>query len=327
MNPSGSSLARGVSCPASFALPQAPESTEASENGTKNHEAIEAGIASGDYSALPPVVGKLLDGATWVETEVAFAIDVEAEKVRRIGTKVGRKYGPLGAAEIALTVDAIIHRPGEFIVVDWKSRERVTSADRNLQIRAGCVASMKESGASKVLGAIAYLDDGEVDSCTVDAFDTTMFFSEMREMLRKIQDAKLVVDSGGTPAVHVSSECKYCPAVPYCPAQNALAKSMFGELASVEQQVAFLTNEQVGEAWLKLKQFMALGAKVEASLRLRARHGIVPLPNGKRLALVEKSRRSFDKDKALTRIKEAGLLADDLYKTTYFDQIAEVNIK
>lgn len=325
-NPSGSALERATHCPASEALPVADHTGEAAEVGVENHANVELAIKTGNYDDVHPVVGQLMEGKTWAETEVAFAINVVTEKVRRIGAGLERRYGKLEPEEIALTIDAIIARPGEVLVTDWKSRERVTPAARNLQIRAAAVAVMKYTGAKEVQAGLVYLDDGEQDWTTVDAFTVALFFAEMRELLNKIGAARLLVSTGAVPDVHSGSWCKYCPALPYCPAQTRTSLAMLGELTDIEQKIAFMSEEQVGRAWVIKKQIQTVLERVDASLRLRAQHSVVPLPNGKRLALIDKTRRSFNKEKALTRIHELGGETTDLYKLTSYTQVSEVNM-
>lgn len=329
-NPTGSGLERGVNCPASYALHQAPSTGEAAIKGTENHDEIENGISNGDISKLPEVVQTALKDAIIVDVEVAFALDVETEEVRLIGRRMGRNYGSLAETEIALTIDAIVTSPGAPLDVvtvwDWKSRKRVTPAIRNLQIRAGAVVVMKHFKLQEVRGAIGYLDDADVDMAVFDEFDCALFFAEMRSMLNRIGAARTLVATGGTPEVHAGPWCDYCPAVAYCPAQTRLARTMLGELTTVEQQVAFMTAEDAGRAWSLLKQIQSLADKVEASLKLRAKQDVVPLPNGKRLALVDSSRANFDKKKAIAWIAEHGGNPKDFEGRTFFDTVREINM-
>jgi hypothetical protein len=325
-NPSGSGLERNYHCAASSALNQAPSTGEPAIKGTENHDNIKQGLRSQDLSVLPEGLRKELDGAAAVDLEVAFALDVEAETVRLIGRDVDRNYGEIGPSEIALTIDAVVFRVPLVTVWDWKSRKRVTPAIRNWQIKAGCVAVMKHGGLSEVRGGLGYLDDGEADIATFDAFDIPVFFAEMRSMLNRIGAARALVATGGTPDVHAGPWCEYCPAMAYCPAQTRLARTMLGELTEVEKQIAFMTPEDAGRAWALLKQIQGLADKVDASLRLRAAQEVVPLPNGKRLALIDKSRASFDKAKAIAWIKEHGGNPSDFEGRTHFTQIAEVKM-
>lgn len=326
-NPSGSALERATNCPASFALPQAPATGEAAIKGTENHDAIENGISNGQLADLPEVVRTALEGATAVDVEVAFAIDAATGSVRLLGRRMGRNYGVLGESEIALTIDAIVTHPGGAVTVwDWKSRKRVTPAVRNLQVKAGAIAVMEHLSLPEVQAGLGYLDDGDTDLATFDRFDTALFLAEMRRMLARIETVRQVVESGQTPEVHAGPWCEYCPAVAYCPAQTRLARMMIGELSDVEKQIAFMTAEQAGKAWMLLRQIQSLAEKVETSLKLRAKQDVVPLPNGKRLALVESSRSSFDKNKAIAWIREHGGDPAQFQGRTHFDTVREINL-
>lgn len=325
-NPSGSGIERAVNCAASYALNQAPDTGAAAIKGTANHSDVEGELVDGDISKYG-VVRQAVEAAAELHVEEAYAIDVEAETVRYIGERLGRDYGPLGPSEIALTIDLrCIMRNGTTWVWDWKSRKRVTSAEKNLQLRAGCVAVMKAHGLTKVHGGLGYLSDDEIDIHSFDSFDAAVFFEDMRKMLNRIGAARALVATGGTPEVHSGPWCQYCPALAYCPAQTRLAKTMLGELMDVEKEVAFMTSEQAGKAWTLLKQIQGLADRVEASLKLRARQDVVPLPNGKRLALVDCSRSSFDKKKALAWIKERGGDPAEFEGRTHYEQIKEINM-
>jgi hypothetical protein len=324
-NSTASTLERDSKCPANRALPVVQRTTEEAIGGTANHTKIEGGLeVGGDISHLPRVVQSAMEGATAVHVEAAFAINVDTGFVRFIGYSIGRNYGPLSTKEIALTVDAIIIRPDGTWVWDWKSRKRVTSAKENLQLRAGGVAVLKWLGLSSVNVALGYLDDGEKDEATVDVFDAEAFFEAMQAMHRRIGLAREAVEAGRPPMVHQGSWCDYCPALPYCPAHARLALTMIAELDHINNQIAMWTPEQAGLAWTKVKQIQSLAERVEESIKLRARQSVVPLPGGKRLALVPSSRTSPDGKRALAKLQELGVDTSDYQKTSYFDVVREV---
>jgi hypothetical protein len=330
VNPSGSGLERASKCAASCALTKASHTGEPAIKGTENHGEIEGGlVVGGDLSGLPQAVQTAMHWALKVDVEVAFAIDVEKETVRRIGSRIERAYGELGPTEIALTIDAIIYKASGCEVWDWKSRERVTSAKSNLQIRAGVVAVMFHEQLTKVHGGIGYLDNGETDEADFDMFDVAVFFSDMRAMLKSIHAAQELVASGGTPDVSAGPWCKYCPAMPYCPAHTRLAMTMIGELDYISKEIAFFSPDQVSKAWDTYKRLETILERAGESLRLRIGQSVIPRPGNKRLAMVEMPGRStFDKDAALGRLKELGGSTEGLMKKgkPYF-QVKEVNWK
>ncbi len=316
MNPTGSGLARAFECPGSCALPRAGHSGESAAYGKANHKDIEDGDRS------KPVVREVLEDAEDIRHEVAYALDVERRSVRELGVGLDRGYGRLSDTEIALTVDVECRKGGAWWVVDWKSRERVTPARDNWQIRAGAMAVMARHGTDIVVGAIGYLDDSELDAAPFDYFSALGYWGELAAMLARVRSAEARAAAGGTVDVSAGAWCKYCPAIPHCPAHTRLAKALLGELDGVDAQIADLTAEQCGRAWDLLKRYDVIAERVKESIRTRARSEVVPLSGGRRLALIESQRRSLDTKKAAEMLG-----ADAPYKVSHFTQVREVNTK
>lgn len=290
-----------MNCAASCVLPRAGHQGEAAEFGQENHAKIQAG----DQSRA--VVREILDGAEHVRHEVAYALNVENRSVREIGVNVGRNYGKLGDSEIALTVDLEALKAGTWWVVDWKSRERVTAARNNWQIRSAVLAVMGRHQADYAIGALGYLDDSELDASPFDVFHTVSLWDEMQAMVRRVRDAHARLARGETLDVSSGSWCKYCPALPHCPAHTRLAAALLGEMEQVDKQIASLTVEQCGRAWELLKRYDVIADRVKESVKARARQEFIPLSNGRRLALVEMAgRQSVDTDAVKARYAELG---------------------
>lgn len=299
--PTGSAIERAMACPASCVLTRAGHTGEAAVYGSEQHKAIE----DGDLSKL--VVRLVLDGAEEVRHEVAYALDVDARAVREIGVSVGRNYGKLKSSEIALTIDIECRKDGTWWVGDWKSRSRVSPVAQNWQIRAAVIAVMSRHGADTAMGFLGYLDDSELEVELFDAFHVAAWWDELREMVHRIRRAAVVVGEGGAPDVNSGTWCQYCPALPYCPAHTRLALSMLGELDSVGAKVDALTLDQCGRAWELLKRYDVLADRVRDSIKARASREIVPLTNGRRLALVEcKGRMSVDSAAVEATFREMG---------------------
>ena len=312
----GSGVERAMFCAASCALPGAGHTGEAAIKGSENHK----GIEEGDQSR--PVVRDLLDGATDVRHEVAYALDLETHTVREIGVGIARDYGPLSPTELALTVDLECKRDGVWWQVDFKSRGRVSAARDNWQCRVGTMAVLLRHGADQGMGAIAYLDDSELDATPVDAFHVAAWWADLRSLASRIRAARDLVAQGGMPSVSAGPWCKYCPALPHCPAHTRLALSLVGELESVDAKLATLTPDQAGNAWEKVKRYKLVLERIEETLREYARREPLPLPNGRRLALVESRRTSLDTKKAAEMLG-----ASAPFKTTHFTQVREVAAK
>jgi len=319
--PTGSGVGRGVRCAASCVLPFAGHTGEAAEHGTEQHDEIEDGDLTRD------VVRRLIDGATDVRHEVAYAVDIVSQRVREIGVGVKRAYGDLAYGEIALTVDLECRHGDTWWVVDWKSRARVDQAAFNWQLRCEAMAVMLRHGADTIHAGIGYLDNSELDSTIFDAFDVPYWCGELRLMMQRIERAQLALTEGRVPDVSAGSWCKYCPAIPHCPAHAQLALSMLGELDTVEPQIRGLTIEQCGRAWELLDRYDEIAGRVRDGIRARAKREPVPLSNGRRLALVEcKGRRSLDQKKAKEMLVEAGLIVP-MKQGKAYDQVREAKLE
>lgn len=313
--PTGSAVERAMACPASCVLSRAGHTGEAAVYGSEQHKEIEDGDTS------RPVVREVLEGATEVRHEVSYALDVATRTVREIGVGLGRAYGEILPTEIALTIDIELCRDGVMWVGDWKSRSRVSAVEANWQIRCAVIAVMARHQVDEVVGFLGYLDDSELEKETFDAFHVAMWWTELSSLLERIAKVDELVTSGATPDVNSGAWCQYCPALPYCPAHTRLALSMLGELDGVTASIESLTVDQCGRAWELLKRYDVLADRIRTTIRARATRELVPLSNGRRLAIVECSRRSFDTKKAAALLGEAAP-----YKTSRYTQVKEVKL-
>jgi len=318
--PTGSAVERAMACPASCVLSRAGHTGGAAIHGSEQHKEIEDGDTS------RPVVRRVLEGATDVRHEVSYALDVERRTVREIGVGLGRDYGPLADTEIALTIDIECRKDGVVWVGDWKSRSRVAAVGSNWQIRCAVIAVMARHGVDAVIGFLGYLDDSELESDPFDAFHVMAWWGELRSMLERIRKAADVVASGTVPDVNSGTWCQYCPSLPHCPAHTRLALSMLGELDGIDKAIGELTVEQCGRAWELLKRYDVLADRVRETIRSRARREMVPLSNGRRLALVEcKGRLSFDQKRAKEMLAEHGLKAP-MKRGDSYHQVKELKL-
>lgn len=323
---SGSGLERAHHCAASLAFPGADQQTEAAEEGTKNHAIVEAGLSNGTIEGMAACVTTLAEGAIDIKVEVAYALDVEDRSCRYIGERKNRDYGPLGHKEIPLTVDAIFeYANGAIAVADWKSRKRVTAAERNWQIRAAAVAVMLHRKADMLDAGIGYLDDGELDLAPFDAFDISPFWDALDDIQQRVERAKELLAAGQTPDVNAGPWCEYCPALPYCPAHTRLALAMLGELTELERMVDELSLEQAGRAWQTVEKFLSMGERIKESLKLRAKREPIPLPFGKIVRLVEYNQRRVDGKEAARQLVERGIAAP--FKVNHVESVRVMNRK
>lgn len=316
---SGSTIERTMQCAASCAYPRAGHQGENATAGIENHDKIQKGDRS------KPVVEAMLSDAEEVRQEVAYALNIETRGVRELGVNIGRNYGKLADTEIPLTVDLECKKAGTWWVVDWKSRERVTIARDNWQLRAAAMAVSGRHKADTIIAAIGYLDDSELDAAPFDVFHMLGFWSDMGHMVRRVREAQAKLARGEVLDVAAGAWCKYCPALPHCPAHTRLAKALLGELEGVDAQVATLTVEQCGRAWELLKRYDVIADRVKESIKARARQEFIPLSGGKRLALIEMNgRQSIDADAVKARYAELGESVP-MKRGKGFVQVKEVN--
>lgn len=303
---SASSLERVEACPASTALPHAPYSGEAAEQGTENHRVIEEVITAG---GVPEKLADLWEGALTVETEVAYVIDVAKRTGRRLGKlPTARDYGEVGPTEIAMTLDVLLTKPGEVVIIDWKSRTRVTPSERNLQIAAQMCAVEAVHGMTGWAGLV-YLDDMYRDLAPFSVFDSGARWSRLARL----------VEREGTGQPVAGSHCRYCPALVHCPTQRAaLAAFSDGPLGVESMPVA-----RIGELWVQLDTIEQMLEQARAAARERARREPIPLPSGKYLRLVESSRTSNDARAMEARLRELGEDTERFKKTTTYTQVRE----
>lgn len=298
MNPSFTAQRRVTECPASMVLPQTRSTSAASTKGTENHKAIELAITSKNYENLSPKLAAFLSSATRVETEVAYAIDVKARKVRRIGVGIERNYGPLEPYEIPGTIDLICYVDGKLRVVDFKSRTRVEDAATNLQIMAAVVAVSAETGEDEATGGLWYLNDDWTDFAEFTALDAAAYYAERVAMFDRVRKARDAYENGQVPEVHTGSWCQYCPAMHHCPAKTRLALAAIGQLTDIRQSIATMSPEQAGHAWEKVDEINALLKPIEEALKERVigsgDEGI-PIEGGtKRLVYREEKMNGYD---------------------------------
>lgn len=306
---SASSLERLEACPASESLPHAPYSGEAAEQGTENHHVIEEIINAG---GVPEKLADLFAGSEQVHTEIAYVVDVVARTSRRLGKLAhARDYGKIGASEVAMTLDVEILHADRVTVIDWKSRSRVTPAERNLQILAQMCAVESHYGLSGSAGLV-YLDNMERDMAPFSLLDSGARWSRL---------ARIVERAGnGTPSA--GSHCRYCPALLSCPTQKAALTTFMGSDLADDLPV-----ERLGEIWVELQSLEAKAEQVRKAIQLRARREPVPLPSGKVLRLVESSRSSLDGKAMAAELSARGVDTEQFKRTTYFDKVTEMKGK
>lgn len=331
-NPSGSSAARGDACPGSHAFPRVDETGEPAARGLGIHAFLARAapspaersfaLADAPTSVRGTCEGidlpTLLDDLEQIRCEVAYAYDVETGKARLVGVNIGRRYGTLGANEVACTLDLEARRrsTGRWLVRDWKTGQDVGEVEDNWQIRIQALCERAIRGEAPD-GELVYIgEDGShrVETYAFDDLDLDDAAERLRDIVRRVHAAEARVTAGREPDVSPGEHCKYCPAAIYCPAKRALVRDMrtlLGELPDEEavgHQVALLPVERLGEVWLKAKDFAPRLKAIESAIKERAASEPIPLPGGK--VLVSETRqgqRRLKEKEAAALLRELGV--------------------
>jgi hypothetical protein len=329
-----SALDREMACPASAALPQVRQVTgDAANVGTDTHAFADMvrtcarGLA-GEGIAYPEALARarqqfldeMPDDAEHralcealpldevpqnAESEVTVAWDPDTKKGRVLGRGLGRDYSKASPTEIVGTAD-LLWREGDLVCVDdWKTGKAVASgAAGTWQLRLLALAAARAVGVTRTRVRLIYpRADGRVyvDRADFDAFNLLDFERDLQGLDRRISEARITFKEGRTLAVTEGPHCRYCPALPSCPAKRAVVTALVARAsqapdeATVRAQVATLTPALIGETWLKLEAAELYLKRVREAVDSYVRQGgPVPLPGGRELKEVPSTRRYLD---------------------------------
>jgi hypothetical protein len=311
-----SALPRAFACRMSTVLPRVDHESDDAREGTIRHrffqvisEQLQAGKPLEDARelALAEVPDDLRQGleAIPVETlgladtaaEVAVAFDVATGEARELGRGIGRQYAeaaealgnPLRDTEVCGSLDRLgfIGQWG-LKVADFKGRSHSRRPSQDAQLLAGALAASRIYGRHDVELEIARVIDGEVYAKTerIDILEVDSFETRLAELRTRIEQDRAAFAAGDLPEAEVSSHCRYCPSMRYCPAQMAIARAVIGgdsdEInAIVRVGQAYITPETAP----RLHALVAQGEKVleivKDALREFARATPFPLGDGR----------------------------------------------
>lgn len=237
-----SGMERAAICPASVSLPQANRTTTWSASGTAQHAYLENVASLGMDRALALVPPEHRDTCKRIDLselpsskpgryayEVAFAYNVDTGEARVLGVGLGRQYHraekPPTAREICGTLDVVGVTDAAVVVADLKSGWGEVAAPReNWQLRIGALAAARAFEKDRAHVAIIFLKDGDPRWARADLTELDLDAAEgsVRRIVRGVEAARAVVESGKTPDTFPGSHCKYCSALPSCPGQMGL---------------------------------------------------------------------------------------------------------
>lgn len=315
--PGPSSHGRIAACPTSETLPHVRSSSEHSRRGEIIHAFLKACATVGrdaallavepedydavgaiDLSRLPP-----LDPGHYVP-EVSFALHLAKGTCREVGRGLTREEARAKAqpGEMIGTADLVGLTERSVVLFDWKSgRGHVDRADVNWQTRDYSLMAARAYKRDHVIGAIVrVLDDGAVwyDYFEMDALDLDAHEAELRALMEQRERLMALPRDAKRPDLHEGPHCRYCPALPHCPAKMTLLTTTFAQGEPLAVAVSGLTAPRAGAAWTKIEQAKKLLERLEAILKDYGRQNPFPTTEGYEVSEVTENKETIVADRA-----------------------------
>lgn len=311
MRPTASSLERAGLCLGSALLPRVDELTDAASRGIAIHAFLARVAEFGREEALGEVAEEfrpacaaidldlLPTSALEVIPELALAYDPETGTARELGRNLGRRYPPVHPREFVGTADIVTLSKREVVVADFKTGHgHITPAKENAQLRFLGLAAARVFDRRHLRVAIIKLaEDGTpfFDSAEYDAIELDAIEEELRDLARRLDQAKDLLALGEPPQVATGIHCRRCPSLVYCPGQTLLVKKLGSHPdAVVEDILAALTPEMAATAWARMKVVEEVVRRAREALYAYARDHGITLANGVVVGEVETQRRQLD---------------------------------
>jgi CRISPR/Cas system-associated exonuclease Cas4 (RecB family) len=323
MLPGPSQLHRVAACVGSEVLPHAGSISRPASRGHIIHAFLAAVSAVGREQALlavPPEDREACEAIPVQELpafqpeayapEVSFAYDATKDTARETGRGLERDAARAAArdGEMPMTADVVGLTADAVVVYDYKTGwGHVDRPAVNWQVRTYALAAARAYGKEHaVVGIIRVLDGGTIwwDRAEMDALDLDAHAAELRQLLARRKLAILAhQEKQVLPKLVEGEHCRYCPALPYCPAKVKLLQEAIAlrpdAPPDLEREVsAALTPETAASAWRKLEQAQKLIERLQAVVKDYARQHPVPLGDGYVLGEVTKARESIVAERA-----------------------------
>lgn len=345
-----SGLERALACPASVVLPQVNTTTRYSTSGNVKHAFVRrvlrgltvqqalVGVPEEQRATCEAIYFRRVAGdLTEIQSEQAWALDVETNEVRFLGENIGRAYPELGPNEVCGTEDlAGLRIDSAYVTADIKSGYKpVTACEDNAQVKFFArVHMLRHPELDVVEGRILTIRaDGTVgiDAHDFTRFDLDCFGDELSEMRDRIAAARAEYESTGRAKVSRGSWCDYCPAKSACPAFVGLARAMASEgtssLELVLSKIAALTPTEQGEVWERARGFADVAEQIIDALKSIAKQDPIPLADGKQLRETTYEKESFHAESAIALLRQLGATQEQiaaLYRRTVVSQVREL---
>jgi len=296
--PSASRLELAMRCVGSRVLPRIEEeSGPEAERGARIHAAMQklmktrcgleglGELADDERTSAAtlwdaaPLAMTMADFARHVGAEVAMAYDLDERTARSIGTNIGRAYPAMRRSEVYGTADAIGLERDTCHVIDWKcGRLHHGFIGSSWQMKALGLMTARLYQRSAVRISLVWAPPGAeratVDSMMLEALDLDLIECELRELLRRLEDAERDVLEGRAPRLTLGAHCARCPARLACPARAGLVRSAVAdgakELTALSAELASATSEELSAAWARARPLLDAAKEVEAAFRTLA---------------------------------------------------------
>lgn len=295
MTVTASQIDRAINCPASVALPQIRQQSDAADYGTGVHAFLKRVEKVGREGALSEIAADVSHRDLCEQLpldelpkggrrEIAFARNRVTGAVRILGEGEHRDYSNVTPEEDCGTADLVGSKDGRGVVKDWKAGRYVGNPATAGQLLFFGLCVLEIAEVDEVEVAFIYLrDDGTFyeDRAVVDRFDLAAFAEKLRELPRRIEAERAKIDAGKQPDVSNGPWCRFCPAAAACPAKTALARSFGAELLTIRENITALSPVERGKVYDKALQFKDILDEVIAGIRDTARVDPVELPDGR----------------------------------------------
>lgn len=292
-----SGTGRLLQCSGHLRLPWVRETSAAAQEGTdlhtlmehdRHHEHPRAFAAQEAWKEWQAATGWL---APVSRGEVAYALDLERRSARELIANGHRDYSAAGSSEVCGTADVVtelIRRDADgakrqWCALDWKFGAVPVEPD-SAQMRTLAAMVLLTEGAEDVLAIIVQSPPEGKATVRTHLFtrDDLMAHVEMLgESMNEVREGSVQLQRG--------PECTYCPAAASCPVQLAKLSQLVAPAG-----IGAITPERAGEIWLELRQAKKRLEAIEDACKELAANGGLPLPGGKRLTLVQRTRSSID---------------------------------
>ena len=323
-----SALERLWNCPTSAVLPASSRTLRVGKRGTDIHRHIQR-VANGMPVAsslllVPADVRATCSGIDFkrlwgdmdeVRSEVAYALNVRTDEVRKVGQNIDRAYPDLGADWIYGTLDLEGKRIDDvWVVPDVKTGFlKVEEPDENFQLGFGGRVLSLLHGTDEIDARIlnirtdgsVYTQPGHYDRLELDEWGDR--FIEVVDGVAAARLGSEPPNNSEPPKVSEGSWCRYCPALNSCPAKTTMARAMLPTLTELEGKLAAMTLEQRGRAYeIAHDQIKPSLDRVLEYIKTSAVTENVPLSNGMVLAPTYQNRENFVQERALDLLRKLG---------------------